>query len=123
MMIPTQIRFSGVYISHPNMIFVKSIWESIQLYFVISKFVVLSEPFRQPTYVQQEITGTCWDEMLLSFRHMISNICQDWHQYLGDSLHPQEKIFFESIRLNTAQLEGIVILSGPKIWAASYSTH
>ena len=90
------------YISHPIMISVKSTWESIQLFSVISKFVVLSELFRQSTYVKQNLTGNSWEEMFWSFRVMVSDLYEESYEYLGQSLNPGEKEFFESIRLNTA---------------------
>jgi hypothetical protein len=101
----TLIHFSMAYISHPNMISVKSIWESMQLYSAISKFVVLSELFGHLTHVKQDITGSSWEEMLLSFRGMVSGLYKEWHLYLEHSLDPEEKAFFESVRLNTAPEE------------------
>jgi hypothetical protein len=87
------------YISHPNMISVKSTWESTQLCSLISKFVVLSELFRQPIYVKQNITGDSWEEMFSSFRGMVSDIYKEWYEDLGLSLDPEEKAFFASIQL------------------------
>ncbi|KIL69450.1 hypothetical protein M378DRAFT_157725, partial [Amanita muscaria Koide BX008] len=50
----------------------------------------------------KNITGGSWEEMFASFRVMVSNLYKEWYQYLGDSLDPEEKRFFDSIRLNTA---------------------
>ena len=68
------VYFSVTYISHPMKISVESTWAGIQLSFVISKFVVLSKLFRQPTYVKQDITGDSWEEMFGSFREMVSDL-------------------------------------------------
>ena len=97
--------FSMAYISQPKKISVEGTWGSIQLSSVISKFVVLSELFRQPTYVKQDITGDSWEEMFGSFRVMVSDLYKESYEYLGDSLNAGEKAFFESIRLNTAPVE------------------
>jgi len=99
------VYFSVTYISHPKKISVKSTWAGIQLSFVISKFAVFSKLFRQPTYVKQNITGDSWEEMLGSFREMVSHLYEESYEYLEDSLKPGEKIFFESIRLSTAPVE------------------
>jgi hypothetical protein len=99
------VCFSMTYISHPKKISAKSTWASIQLSSVISKFVVLSKLFRQPTYVKQDITGDSWEEMLGSFRVMVSVLYKESYEYLGQSLDLEEKEFFESIRLNTAPVE------------------
>ena len=101
----THGRFSMAYISHPIMISVKSTWESIQLFSVISKFVVLSELFRQSTYVKQNLTGNSWEEMFWSFRVMVSDLYEESYEYLGQSLDPEEKEFYESIRFNRAPAE------------------
>jgi hypothetical protein len=100
----THVHFSMAYISHPKVISVKSTWESMQLYSVISKSVVLSELFRQSTYVKQNITGDSWEEMFSSFRRMVSDLYKEWYQYLEHILDLEEKAFFESIRLNTASV-------------------
>ena len=101
----THSHSSMAYISHPNMISVKSTGESMQLFSVISKFVILSELFRQPIYVKQNITGDSWEEMFRSFSVMVSELYKEWYEYLGKSLNPGEKEFFESIRFNTAPQE------------------
>jgi hypothetical protein len=98
----THSHLSMAYISHPNMISVKSTWESMQLFSVISKSVVLSKLFRHSTYVKQNITGNSWEDMFSSFKRMVSNLYKEWYQYLEHILDPEEKAFFESIRLNTA---------------------
>ena len=98
----THSHSSMAYISHPNMISVKSTGESMQLFSVISKFVILSELFKQPIYVKQNITGDSWEKMFRSFSVMVSELYEEWYEYLGQSLNPAEKEFFESIHLNTA---------------------
>ena len=98
----THIDFSMACILHPNMISVKSTWESMQLCSVISRFVFLSDLSRLPTYLKQNITGNSWEEMFLSFRRMVAGLYKQWYQYLEHSLDPGEKAFFESIRVNTA---------------------
>jgi hypothetical protein len=99
------VYFSVTYISHPKKISVKSTWASIQLSSVISKFVVLSKLFRQPTYVKQNIIGDSWEGMFWSFRVMVSVLYKESYEYLGQSLDPEEKEFFESIRFNRAPVE------------------
>ena len=54
---------------------------------------------------EQNIFSTSWEEMFLDFRWMVSQLYKDWYHYLGDSLDPEEKAFFDSIRLNTASVE------------------
>ena len=99
------VYFSVTYISHPKKISVKSTWAGIQLSSVISKFVSLSKLVRQPTYVKQDIIGDSWEEMLESFREMVSDLYKESYGYLEHSLKPEEKAFFQSIRLNTAPVE------------------
>src|ERR1700674_3819603 len=53
-------------------------------------------------YVKQNITGNSWEDMFSSFKRMVSNLYKEWYQYLEHILDPEEKAFFESIRLNTA---------------------
>ncbi|KIM82132.1 hypothetical protein PILCRDRAFT_820521 [Piloderma croceum F 1598] len=53
----------------------------------------------------KNITGKSWEEMFSSFRGMVSNLYKEFYEYLGHSLNPGEKEFFESIRLNTASVE------------------
>jgi hypothetical protein len=121
-----QVYFSMTYISHPKEISVKSTWASIPLSSVISKFIVLSELFRQPTYVKQYIAGISWEEMFWSFREMVSGLYEKPYEYLGHSLNPGEKEFFESIRscgTLDEQFETTIRLSGPEIWAESYGIH
>ena len=77
----------------------------MQLFSVISKFVILSELFRQPIYVKQNITGNSWEEMFRSFRVMVSELYKEWYQYLKDTLDPEEEAFFESIHFNMAPQE------------------
>jgi hypothetical protein len=105
MMMMIYIYFFVASISQPKKISAKSTWASIQLSYVISKFVVPSKLFRQPTYVKQDITGNSWEEMLGSFREMVSHLYEESYEYLEDSLKPGEKSFFESIRLNIAPVE------------------
>ena len=101
----THSHSSTAYISHPNMTSVKSTGESMQLFSVISKFIILSELFRQPTYVKQNIIGNSWEGMFRSFRVMVSKIYKEWYQYLEDTLDPEEEVFFKSIHLNIAPVE------------------
>lgn len=59
-----------------------------------------------PTYyVKQDISGDSWDEMVYSFKKMVSMQYQEWYEYIWQSLDPHEKFFFESICLNTAPVE------------------
>jgi hypothetical protein len=95
-------NFSKAYISQKSLTSVKITWESIQLSSLISKFVVLSEPFRLPTYVTQDVIGDTWDEMLSSFRRRVSLLFEEWHQSLRGSLNSKDDAFFEAIRLETA---------------------
>ena len=55
--------------------------------------------------MKQDITGDSWDGMFRSFRKMISRLYKEWNKYLEQSLDPNEKEFFESIRLNTAHVD------------------
>ena len=52
--------------------------------------------------MNQDVSGDSWEEMLFMFRRRISELYKGWYHYLGDSLDPEEKAYFESIRLNTA---------------------
>jgi hypothetical protein len=97
-----QSNFSTTYISQPSLASVKITWESIQLSSLISKFVVLSEPFRLPTYVKQDVTADTWDGMLSSFRWRVSLLYKEWRQFLRGSLDSNEDAFFEAICLETA---------------------
>ena len=99
------VYFSVAYISHPKKISAKSTWAGIQLSSVISKFVVLSKLFRQPTYVKQNIIGDSWEGMFWSFRVMVSVLYEESYEYLEYFLKPGEKAVFESIRLNIAPVE------------------
>jgi hypothetical protein len=81
----THVHFSIAYISHPKMISIKSTWKSMQLCSMISKSVVLSELFRQSTYVKHNITGDSWEEMFTSFRtsegwfRTVSDLYKEWY--------------------------------------------
>jgi hypothetical protein len=99
------VYFSVACISQPKKISAKSTWASIQLSSVISKFVVFSKLFRQPTYVKQNIIGDSWEGMFWKFTVMVSVLYEESYEYLEYSLNPGEKVFFESIRLNIAPVE------------------
>jgi hypothetical protein len=81
---------------------------------VISKFVILSELFRQPTHVKQDVIGKTWDDMLFRFRQGVSHIYREWYQYLRDSLESDEDAYFVSIIRNTASLEDIKFMDSLK---------
>jgi hypothetical protein len=115
-MMMIHIYFSVTYISQPKKISAKSTWASIQLSSVISKFVVLSKLFRQLTYVKQNIIGDSWEGMFQSFRVMVSVLYKESYEYLGQSLDPEEKEFYESIRFNRAPAE----LGGGSLQRLSY---
>jgi hypothetical protein len=99
------VYFSVAYISHPKKISVKSTWAGTQLSFVISKFVVLSKLFRQPTYVKQNIIGNSWEGMFWSFRVMVSALYEESYEYLWHSISAGEKESFESFRFNRAPVD------------------
>ena len=77
----------------------------MQLFSVISKFVILSKLFRWSTQVKQNLTGNSWEEMFWTFREMVSDLYEESYDYLEQSLNPGEKEYFKSIRLNTASVE------------------
>jgi hypothetical protein len=54
------------------------------------------------TYMKQRITGTSWDEMLDSFKTMVSLLYAKWKKYLWDFLDPEQQETFQSIRRKTA---------------------
>ena len=99
-----QNYFSRAYISHPERISVKSTWAGIQSYFVILRFVLSAELFRAAHSLKQDITGDSWDEMFRSFRQMVSNLYEEWYEYLEQSIKPREMEFYEPICLNTASV-------------------
>jgi hypothetical protein len=74
----------------------------MQLSSVIFRFVVFSELCRLPAYTKQKITGTSWDEMLGSFKLMVSRLYGERREYLWDFLDPEEQETFQSIRRETA---------------------
>lgn len=95
-------NFSMAYISPLKKIFVTSIWASIQLSSVISKFAVISETVqKQSAYYVKNITGDCWEKMFWNFKLMVSDLYKSY-EYIEGSLDPEQREFFKSIRLNTA---------------------
>jgi hypothetical protein len=54
------------------------------------------------TYMKQRITGTSWDEMLDSFKTMVSLLYAKWKKYLWDFLDSEQQETFQSIRRKTA---------------------
>jgi hypothetical protein len=80
-------------------------WESIQLFSLISKFIVLSELFRQPTYGKQDVIGKTFDQMLVRFRRRVCLLYEEWHLSLQGFLNSNDDAFFEAIRLNTAPVD------------------
>ena len=77
---------------------VESIWEGIQLFSLILKFVVIFELFRQPTNMTQNLVGRTWEEIFASFRLMVSDLFKDWSEYVWPCLNKNEQAWFESIR-------------------------
>ncbi len=55
------------------------------------------KPCRVPAYMKQRITGTSWDEMLGSFKGMVSKLYEEWKEYLWDSLSKKYQITFQSL--------------------------
>src|ERR1700691_3317032 len=55
--------------------------------------------------MKQNIIGRSWEEMFWSFRVMVSDLYEESYEYLGLSLNPGEKDFFESICFNRAPVE------------------
>ncbi|KIL58829.1 hypothetical protein M378DRAFT_170096 [Amanita muscaria Koide BX008] len=53
----------------------------------------------------KSITGNSWKKMFSAFRVMVSEVYEEWYQYLEDFLCPEEKAFFNSIRFNSAPEE------------------
>ncbi|KAK2467448.1 hypothetical protein APHAL10511_000303 [Amanita phalloides] len=53
----------------------------------------------------KNIVGISWKRMFRSFRKQVSNLYEEWHEYLLDSLTPKQRQYFESIRLNEADEE------------------
>ena len=47
--------------------------------------------------MKQRITGTSWDEMLGSFKGMVSKLYEEWKEYLWDSLSKKYQITFQSL--------------------------
>ena len=54
------------------------------------------------TYMKQTITGASWEEMLDSFKTMVSLLYAEWKNYLWDFLDPEQQETFQSIRRKTA---------------------
>ena len=52
---------------------------------------------RVPAYMKQMITGTSWDDMLDSFKEMVSLLYEIWREYLWDFLDPVEQEIFQTI--------------------------
>jgi hypothetical protein len=61
--------------------------------------------FVHTPHLKQNIVGSSWEEIFLSFKWMVSHLYKEWHQYLQDFLDPASKDLFESIRLGTAPKE------------------
>jgi hypothetical protein len=54
------------------------------------------------TYMKQRITGTSWDEMLDSFKGMVSRLYIEREAYLWDSLSQKDQKTFRSLVDETA---------------------
>ena len=61
--------------------------------------------FRQSTYMKQNIVGKDRDEMFAAFKLMVSQLYDEWREYLGDSLAPEDQAFFNSIIHRTTSEE------------------
>jgi hypothetical protein len=48
--------------------------------------------------MMQNLVGQTWEEMLWSFKEMVSEIYKKWYEYLWPCLSQAEKREFESIR-------------------------
>ena len=57
---------------------------------------------RVPAYMKQKLTGTSWDEMLDSFKQMVSCLYREWREYIWDSLSLVDQETFQSIHSKTA---------------------
>jgi len=90
------------YILQSTLISVASTWDNMQFCSWISKFVPLSQPSRQPTYMMQNITGNSWETMFASFKTLVSHLYLEWTEYLWDFLTPEDRYFFRSILHVTA---------------------
>jgi hypothetical protein len=53
-------------------------------------------------YMKQKITGTSWDEMLDSFKQMVSHLYGEWREYIWDSLNLVDQETFQSIHSRSA---------------------
>jgi hypothetical protein len=51
---------------------------------------------RVSAYRKQKLTGTSWDDMLDSFKDMVSSLYKGWKGYLWDSLEPKDQNDFQS---------------------------
>ncbi len=71
-------------------------------YLLGSSGLLFSQTVQSVAYMKQKVTGTSWDEMLDSFKQMVSRLYREWQGYLWDSLDSKDQKDFQSIRGKTA---------------------